>query len=357
MVNDRVFVIAEAGVNHNGDSDLAFQLVDVAAEAGADAVKFQTFSTERIVTRDALKAPYQRKATDTGDSQFEMLASLELSYKTHRDLKKYSEARGLQFMSTAFDVESLKFLVSDLQLELLKIPSGELTNGPLLLEYAKSGRDLILSTGMSTTSEIREALALLAFGLAGGRDPSVEGHLGVTISEKGQSRLKDQVVLLHCTTEYPAPPESINLRAIGSMRDEFELRVGYSDHSLGISIPCAAVALGSRVIEKHFTLDKCLSGPDHSSSLEPAELRAMVESIRIIELAQGDGVKEPHKVEIRNRNSARKSLVASRNIACGETFTVENLDVKRPGTGRSPMTYWSILGTRASKQYQLDELI
>jgi len=357
MVGRGVFVIAEAGVNHNGDRERAFELVEVAAEAGANAVKFQTFDARELVTRYALKAPYQTKGTAPGESQYEMLTSLELSHDVHRELKAYSESIGLQFMSTAFDHQSLQFLVNDLQLELLKIPSGEVTNGPLLLEYARSGRDLILSTGMCTTEEVHDALRLLQFGLIGGKDPSVENYSKIIDFVEGQNLLQQRLVLLHCTTQYPAPSESINLRAMVQMMDKFNLRVGYSDHSKGISIPCAAVALGACVIEKHFTIDKGLSGPDHSASLEPLELKEMVNSIRIVETALGNGVKEPQKTELENRESSRKSLVAAKDIAHGEIFTEKNVMAKRPGTGRSPMTYWSILGTQAEKQYKTDELI
>lgn len=357
MVHDKVFIIAEAGVNHNGNYDRAFELIDVAAESCVDAIKFQTFNTKHLVTRNAFKAPYQVTKTGKNESQYQMLANLELSHGVHRKLKAYSERKGLQFMSTAFDLVSLEFLVTDLQLELLKIPSGELTNGPLLLAYGQSGRDLILSTGMSTTEEVHEALMLVSFGLSGGTDPTAEKNFELFDWRTKQGLLRSKVLLLHCTSQYPAPAHSINLHAISTMMDEYGLRVGYSDHSEGITIACAAVALGARVIEKHFTLDKTLPGPDHSASLEPRELQEMVKAIRSIEKALGDGVKKPQEAERENREASRKSLVAAKDIAEGETFTVANIVAKRPGTGRSPMSYWSVLGTQAKKQYKADDLI
>ena len=352
-----VFIIAEAGVNHNGNRDIALQMVEAAVGAGVDAVKFQTFNTKNLVTRTAPKAAYQSKMTDPRESQFEMLQKLELNQDTHRALKKYTEQNGLQFLSTAFDLESLAFLSNDLQLEILKIPSGEVTNGPLLLEYAKAGRELILSTGMANLDEIRQALAVLAFGLIGGKTPSIDAFLKAYESEEGQIALRDRVMLLHCTTQYPAPLESINLRAMATLRDTFYLRVGYSDHSEGILVPCAATALGAVSIEKHFTLDCRASGPDHSASLEPAELKQMVEAIRAVHVMLGDGDKTPRGDEMKNREMARKSLVAAQGIVEGERFSQENMTTKRPGTWRSPMSYWSYLGNATNKSYCTDELI
>ena len=352
-----VFIIAEAGVNHNGDRDIAFQMVEAAASAGVDAVKFQTFNTRNLVTRTAPKAAYQSQTTDPRESQFEMLKKLELDQGTYRALQQYTEQNGLQFLSTAFDLESLALLSDDLQLEILKIPSGEVTNGPLLLEFAKAGRELILSTGMANLDEIRQALAVLAFGLIGGKTPSIDAFLKAYESEEGQIALRDHVMLLHCTTQYPAPLESINLRAMVTLRDTFHLRVGYSDHSEGILVPCAATALGAVSIEKHFTLDCRASGPDHSASLEPVELKQMVEAIRAVHVVLGDGNKTPRGDEMKNREIARKSLVAAQEIAEGERFSQENMTTKRPGTGCSPMNYWSYLGNPATKPYSTDELI
>lgn len=354
---ESVFIIAEAGINHNGDRDIAFQMVEAAAGAGVDAVKFQTFKTKNLVTRTAPKAAYQSETTNPKESQFEMLQKLELDQDTHHALKQFAEQNGLQFLSTAFDLESLAFLSNDLQLEILKIPSGEVTNGPLLLEYAKTGRELILSTGMANLDEIRQALAVLAFGLIGGKPPSINAFLKAYENDEGQTALRDRVTLLHCTTQYPAPLESINLRAMATLRDTFHLRVGYSDHSLGILVPCAATALGAVAIEKHFTLDCRSSGPDHSASLEPVELKQMVEAIRAIDVMLGDGDKIPRGDEIKNREIARKSLVSAQEISEGERFSPENMTAKRPGTGRSPMQYWSYLGNAAIKSYCADDLI
>jgi N-acetylneuraminate synthase len=352
-----VFIVAEAGVNHNGDRDLAFQLVEVAAESGADAIKFQTFDVEQLVTRSASKAAYQKNSTDPSETQLEMLEKLQLDNETHHALKQHSEKNGLQFMSTAFDSRSLAFLAYELELDILKIPSGEVTNGPLLLEYARTGRNIILSTGMSTLDEVRVALSVLAFGATRGIDPSIDSFASAFNSEKGQKALSDRVILLHCTTEYPAPIDSINLRAMVTLGRRFGLKVGYSDHSEGLLVPCAAVALGAVVIEKHFTLDRSLPGPDHGASLEPEELRRMIDAVRTVEVALGSGKKSPQDVELANRDIARKSLVATSDIEKGECFTEKNLTIKRPGTGRSPMEFWDYIGSCAQRHYSLDELI
>ena len=306
---ESVFIIAEAGVNHNGDRDVAFQMVEAAAGAGVDAVKFQTFNTKNLVTMTAPKAAYQSETTDPRESQFEMLQKLELDKDTHRALKQYTEQNGLQFLSTAFDLESLAFLSNDLKLEILKIPSGEVTNGPLLLEYAKTGRELILSTGMATLDEIRQALAVLAFGLIGGKTPSINAFLKAYESEEGQIALRDRVILLHCTTQYPAPLESINLRAMATLRDTFHLRVGYSDHSEGILVPCTATALGAVSIEKHFTLDKNLEGTDHILSADPAELAEICQASRRVSVMLGESGKRPGADELTNRDAARGLFV------------------------------------------------
>jgi N-acetylneuraminate synthase len=352
-----VFVIAEAGVNHNGDSDFAMQMVDVAGEAGADAIKFQTFDAKALATSSAQKARYQQVTTANAESQQQMLAGLQLDRETHYRLKRRTEEHGLLFMSTAFDSQSLRFLASDLGLPVLKIPSGEITNGPFLLEYAQTNRDLVLSTGMSTIEEVKAALSVLAFGLTGGTSPSIHAFDEAFASETGQDALQTHVTLLHCTTQYPAPFDSVNLKALAGMQTAFGLRIGYSDHTPGTVVTCAAVALGARVIEKHFTLDKTLPGPDHTASLEPRELSEMVESIRRVEQSLGSGEKAPHDAELENRPVARKSLVAAREIGKGELFSPENLLSKRPGDGRSPMSYWSLLGVAATRNYRPDEPI
>jgi len=352
-----VFVIAEAGVNHNGDSDLAMQMVDVASEAGADAIKFQTFDAKALVTSSAPKARYQQAATDNAESQQQMLAKLQLDRETHFRVKRRAEEHGLLFMSSAFDSQSLSFLANDLGLSLLKIPSGEITNGPFLLEHAQTNRDLVLSTGMSTLGEVKAALSVLAFGLTGGISPSIHAFNEAFASKAGQEALRAHVTLLHCTTQYPAPFDSVNLKVLVSMQAAFGLRIGYSDHTPGSVIASAAVALGARVIEKHFTLDKNFPGPDHKASLEPSELRQMVDSIRTVEQSLGNGEKVPHDTELDNRPVARKSLVAARAIPRGELFSPDSVAVKRPGTGRSPMEYWDILGRESKKPYEFDEFL
>jgi len=352
-----VFVIAEAGVNHNGDSDLAMQMVDVASEAGADAIKFQTFDAKSLVTSSAPKARYQQAATDNAESQQQMLAKLQLDRETHFRVKRRAEEHGLLFMSSAFDSQSLSFLANDLGLSLLKIPSGEITNGPFLLEHAQTNRDLVLSTGMSTLSEVKTALSVLAFGLTGGNSPSIHAFNEAFASNAGQEALRAHVTLLHCTTQYPAPFDSVNLKVLVSMQAAFGLRIGYSDHTPGSAVTCAAVALGAEVIEKHFTLNRALPGPDHAASLEPVEFRQMIESIRTVEKSLGDGDKVPHDAELENRLIARKSLVAARAIQEGELFSAENVAIKRPGTGRSPMDYWDILGHKSKQLREFDEFL
>ena len=355
---NKVIVIAEAGVNHNGDDELAFQLVDAAAEAGADVVKFQTFKAESLVTKGAIKAEYQQQSTSASESQFQMLKRLELSHDMHLKLVEYCNLKKIQFLSTAFDLDSLDFLVNKLTLKTLKIPSGEITNGPLLLAHAKTNCDLIISTGMATIEEIKAALGIIAFGMLGYNTPcSRAAFMSAYSSVEGQRIIKKKVTLLHCTTEYPAPLEDINLKAMGTMTKTFGLDVGYSDHSEGIIVPIAAVALGAKIIEKHFTLDNTLPGPDHKASLEPHILKEMVVAIRAAETALGDGVKCPRPSELANRNVARKSIVAANNITKGEIFTKENITIKRPGTGKCPMDYWDILGSKCEYEYQSDDII
>ncbi len=330
----KVIVIAEAGVNHNGDVVLAERLVDAAVAAGADFVKFQTFSADRLVTQKAKKADYQRETTGSAESQYEMLRRLELGQDVHFRLAEYCASKGIGFLSTAFDEQNLDFLVS-LGIPLVKVPSGEITNLPYLRRVAHYAKPVVLSTGMATMGEIDDALTVLETG-------------GVN---------RSQVTVLHCTTEYPAAMADVNLRAMQTIGDTFGVAIGYSDHTLGIEVPIAATAMGATIIEKHFTLDKTLPGPDHRASLEPQELAAMIAAIRNVELSLGDGVKEPRPVEERNKLVARKSLVSAAPIRCGELFSPENLCDKRPGTGVSPMLWDCYIGKVAARDYVADELI
>lgn len=354
-----VKVIAEAGVNHNGDETLAFKLVDAAKKAGADVVKFQTFKAKNLVNASAKQADYQIKNTQRTESQLEMLRRLELSFDAHHRLIKYCNDIGIEFLSTAFDLESLDFLVNELKLTTLKLPSGEITNAPLILEHAKTQCELIVSTGMATLAEIELALGIIAFGYLNQplTLPTQENFEAAYYSKKGQELLKERVTILHCTTEYPAPMEDINLTAMNTLAAAFNLPIGYSDHSEGISIPVAAVALGAQIIEKHFTLDKMMEGPDHKASLEPIELSEMVASIRKVEVALGDGLKGPRPSEIKNKAIVRKSLVANRRILKGEIFSSENLGIKRPGGGLQPINYWSLVGEKSEFEYVEGDLI
>lgn len=353
------YIIAEAGVNHNGSLEMAKQLIDVAAEAGADAVKFQTFKADKIISRTAPKAEYQTKTTDAQESQFEMVKKLELDEHAHEVLIAYCQEKGIQFLSTPFDFESIELLANRFDLPRLKVPSGEITNAPLLLEMARTGKPIIMSTGMSTLGEVEVALSVLAFGYIADQDapPSIEAFQAAYLSEAGQQALLDNVVLLHCTTEYPAPFDDVNLRAMDTLGQAFGLPVGFSDHTEGIAIPIAAIARGAVVIEKHFTLDRTLPGPDHKASLEPAELIAMVQSIRQVEQSLGSTLKIPAASELKNKAIGRKSLVAAYPIRQGETFTAENIGFKRPGTGIAPIQYWELLGKVADREYETDELI
>ncbi|HAS8474573.1 TPA: N-acetylneuraminate synthase [Vibrio vulnificus] len=352
-------IIAEAGVNHNGDEALAFKLVDAAHQAGADIVKFQTFKAKNLVTEQAKQADYQVVNTQKQESQLAMLSRLELSYSAHHQLVKHCESLGIEFLSTAFDSESLDFLVNDLGLTRLKLPSGELTNAPLVLEHARTGCDLIVSTGMATLAEIEMALGVIAFGYTAAERvaPSVLAFQQAYASNEGQKALKEKVTILHCTTEYPAPMAEINLKAMDTLGKAFDLPAGYSDHSEGITIPIAAVARGAVLIEKHFTLDKNMEGPDHKASLEPDELTAMVKAIRQVELALGSAVKSPTISEVKNKAVARKSLVASQAIQAGDAFSADNVTIKRPGNGMSPYQYWEMLERKASRDYQVGDLI
>lgn len=329
-----VLIIAEVGVNHNGDIELAKQLIDVASAAGADLVKFQTFSADRLATRSAAKASYQIQATDNAETQHTMLRRLELSAEAHEELITHCVQCQIGFFSTGFDIESLNLLVG-LGQELFKIPSGEITNLPYLRHIGQLGKEIIISTGMANLGDIEAAIEVLE-------------SVGVS---------RQQITVLHCTTEYPTPMHEVNLKAMQSLQSAFGVRVGYSDHTSGIEVATAAVALGASVIEKHFTLDCTLPGPDHKASLEPQELKAMVSAIRNIEQAMGDGIKRSTPSETKNRTIARKSIVASRDIKVGEVFNNENLTVKRPGTGVSPMRWDEVVGQQAKRSFVLDELI
>ena len=334
MNNQSTIIIAEAGVNHNGSIELAKKLIDVAAEAGVDFVKFQTFKAGTLVTQAADKAEYQKEITNTNESQFEMINKLELDRNAHETLIDYCKIKNIQFLSTAFDHDSID-LLDELNIPLFKIPSGEITNLPYLRHIGKMGKPIIMSTGMSTLDEVHNALNILI-------ESGVE---------------KEQITILHCNTEYPTPMKDVNLKAMLTIKDELGVNIGYSDHTLGIEVAISAVAMGATVIEKHFTLDRNMSGPDHAASLEPEELKAMVAAIRNIEKAMGGGEKKPSSSEIKNIPIARKSIVAKKIIKKGEGFSEENLTVKRPGTGLSPMLWDKIIGTRATKNFDLDELV
>lgn len=359
MMPDRTYVIAEAGVNHNGSLELALALVDAAAAAGADAVKFQTFCTGDLVTTSAQKAAYQKQSAGADESQFEMLRRLELTPQMHEAIALHCAQRGIRFLSTPFDRESLDFLVDAMGLRTIKLSSGEVTNGPLLLHAIRRAEQLILSTGMSTLGEVEEAIRLLAWGLesATGCPRSRRELLGYWPSADVLSSLRAKLILLHCTTEYPADYADTNLRAMETMRDAWGIPVGLSDHTPGIAIPLAAVARGATVIEKHFTLDRTMPGPDHAASLESRELQAMVSGIRAVELALGDGVKRPSHVELANRVAARKSLVAARAIRRGGRLAESDIAAKRPGDGLSPMWTWDVLGRAVEEDIRRDEPI
>lgn len=350
-------MIAEAGVNHNGSLDLAHQLVDAAADAGADAVKFQTFRADRLASSAAPKAAYQERETGTGQSQLEMLRALELSEPAHRELLQHCTERGIEFLSSPFDTESLDFLVT-LGVRRIKLGSGELTNAPMLLAVGQTGLPLILSTGMSTLAEVEAALGAVAFGyVRTSAAPSRAAFHAAWTSAEARAEVIRQVHLLHCTTEYPAPRDQVNLLAMHALEAAFGVPCGYSDHTEGIAVSLAAVALGATIIEKHFTLDRKLPGPDHKASLEPAALKALTDGVREVEAAMGDGIKVPTSVEIPNMIVARKSLVAARPIVRGELIAADALAVKRPGSGLSPFDYWDLLGTAATADYMPDELI
>lgn len=327
----KTFIIAEAGVNHNGSTELAKKLIDKALWAGVDAVKFQTFTADKLSSKSAKKADYQNKKTSE-KSQYEMLKKLELKTKDFQILKDYCNQKGIKFMSSPFDLDSID-LLNEIGLDIWKIPSGEITNYPYLKKIAELKQEIIMSTGMANLSEIESALDLL--------------------KENGAT----DISVLHCNTEYPTPMRDVNLKAMLTIKEAFKVDVGYSDHTKGVEIPTAAVALGARVIEKHFTLDNSMQGPDHEASLEPEELKNMVEAIRNVEKALGNGIKKPSNSESKNKDIARKSIVAAKDIEKGELFTEKNLTIKRPGNGINPMQWTNILGKKAKKDFTFDELI
>jgi N,N'-diacetyllegionaminate synthase len=329
-----VFIIAEAGVNHNGSIELAFKLIDAAVESGADAVKFQTFKAENLVSKNTQKAKYQIQTIDPSESQLDMLIKLELNVDVHKKLIKYCNAKGIMFLSSPFDHDSID-LLNELGLKIFKIPSGEITNLPYLRRIGSLTKQVILSTGMSTLKEVGDALTILV--------------------DSGTK--KENITVLHANTMYPTPMKDVNLNAMQTIQKEFDVAVGYSDHTLGIEIDIAAVAMGASIVEKHFTLDRTMEGPDHIASLEPEELKAMVNAIRSIEKALGDGFKIPSRSEQPNMIAARKSIVANQMIKKGDMLTEENIVVKRPGNGISPMKWDKVLGTVAVKDYQTDEII
>ena len=327
-----VYIIAEAGVNHNGEIQIARKMIEVAKESGVDAIKFQTFQAEKLVTARTKKAEYQEKTTGKAESQLEMLKKLQLTQDEFIELKTYCNLIGIEFLSTPFDLESLDFLHEN-GLKRWKIPSGEINNLPYLIKIAKTERSVILSTGMATLEEVEIAIGVL------------------------KKYGTPEISLLHCTTEYPTPYEDVNLMAMLTMKNKFNMPIGYSDHTMGIEIPVAAVAMGATIVEKHFTLDRTMEGPDHQASLEPNELKNLVKMIRHVEKALGDGIKQPAESEKKNIKIARKSIVARRYIKQGELYTEDNLTVKRPGIGLSPMLWFEVLGTRASRDFEEDELI
>ncbi|EHH0538171.1 N-acetylneuraminate synthase [Campylobacter lari] len=331
---NQIIVIAEAGVNHNGDINIAKKLIEMASKAGADYIKFQTFKTELGISKNASKAHYQLQTTDKTESQFDMIKRLELSKQDHEILLEHCKKNHIKFLSTAFDLDSIDLLV-ELGIEFFKIPSGELTNLPYLRKIGRLNKQVIVSTGMATLGEIEEALNVLI--------------------ENGTQR--EKITILHCNTEYPTPIEDVNLKAMQTLKEAFKVSVGYSDHTLGIMVPIAAVAMGASIIEKHFTLDKTMSGPDHLASLEPEELEIMIRNIRDLEKALGDGIKKASNSEMKNKNIGRKSIVAICSIKKGEIFTEKNLGVKRPGTGISPMLWDEVIGKVAQKDFEIDELI
>jgi N-acetylneuraminate synthase len=352
-----VYIIAEAGVNHNGNFDLALKMIEVAAEAGADAVKFQTFSAIKLANSRAPKADYQKRTTNSEESQLEMLQKLELSHECHYELKEHAQKHGITFLSSAFDEESLDFL-NNLNLPLFKIPSGEITNAPLLWKFAKTGKPLILSTGMATIGEVEVALAIFTHALNNNNQPGSLNEVWLSWCNIAHRKaLKNHVTLLHCTSQYPTPYDEANLRSMVTLKSTFNLDIGYSDHTEGTLVPVAAVAMGATVIEKHFTLDKNLNGPDHMASLDPEELKSMISDIRILQKILGSGIKAPQIHEWQTRLAARQQLVAITTIQHGQLFTPQNLGTSRAEVGTSPIHYWDMLGKTAKRSYKAGDAI
>lgn len=357
MTTQATYIIAEAGVNHNGDRQRAFALVDAAADAGADAVKFQTFNAKRLAALTAPKAAYQQQTTEADQSQLEMLEALELPLEWHAPLQAHAHQRGIEFLSTAFDTQSLAFLET-LDLPFYKVPSGELTNGPLLWAFARTGKPLVISTGMATLSEVEQGLAVVCHALTYEHPPGSLKEVWQCWSEpEARANLVGKVSLLHCTSQYPTPMHEVNLKAMDLLAEVFQLPVGYSDHTQGTLIPVAAVARGARIIEKHFTLDRQLPGPDHKSSLEPDELSCMVRDIRAIAEALGDRQKAPQASEWDTRQAARQNLVAATSIREGELFTKDNVTTARAGQGDLAMAYWDRLGQVAARDFQAGDAL
>ena len=356
-MNNSALIIAEAGVNHNGDRDLAFQLVASAAESGADAVKFQTFNAERLAAATAPKAQYQKDNTDEAESQLAMLKKLELPESWHQELQNYAREKGITFISTAFDRQSLYFLQT-LNLPFYKIPSGEISNAPLLWSFAATGKPCILSTGMATLSEVEQALAILAHGYSFKQEPkSLNETWEFWSQQQAYEAIKDQVTLLHCTSSYPTPLDQVNLKAMDTLRTTFQLPVGYSDHTQGLLVPVAAAARGATIIEKHFTLDRSLPGPDHKASLEPCELKELVQQVRAVEQILGSGRKVPQPAERDTRQVARQSLLVTNTVQQGDMLDKTTLATARTGQGISAIHYWDYLGTPASKDYNPGEAL
>ena len=352
------FIIAEAGVNHNGSKDMALRLVDAAVAARADAVKFQTFRAADIAVAELDKAGYQKDTTDPGESQIDMLRRLELSWESHRDLVDHCRVAGIEFMSTAFDIPCLEFLVNEAGVRRIKIPSGEIDNAPLLLAAARTGLPIILSTGMSTLDDVAMALGVLSIGaqtLGENPRPTASELAAAARGQNGFARLSGHVTLLQCTSAYPTPLDDVNLRAMGTLGERFKLQVGFSDHSQGTVAAVAAVALGATILEKHFTLDRSLPGPDHAASLVPDELAAMVEQVRGVEKALGSFEKGPTGDEVKTREVVRKRLVAARGLKPGEPLDEAAIAIKRAPRGISPLHYWELLGTTAKRAYRADE--
>lgn len=362
-MSEPVFMIAEAGVNHNGCLDLALKMVDTASEAGADAIKFQIFDADQLVVLGAEKANYQRCSGDRREDQHQMLRGLELSKHDFFKIKEHCLKRQIKFLASPFDSDSLSFLVDELEAPVVKFGSGEISSLPLLMEAARKGVSMILSTGMSDIEDVCLALGTIAYGYMNtavdhsALEPSKDVFLRTFGSEEAKAIIKERITLLHCTSEYPAPFESINLRAMKTLRDTFDLPVGFSDHSRGVHVSLAAVALGATTLEKHFTLDKNMVGPDHKASLDPEELKRWVRETREVAVSLGSEAKNPQAVELENRKVVRKSLVALKPIPKGDSFSEQNLGIKRPGGGLPPYRYWEFLGKVANKDFRVDDPI